>query len=71
MDRYLFVVCSQGFPISLHFYSGSDNVLAAAAQCLDSRIRMASVKPGPMPDFSCQVWQYITHDEMKKLITVF
>lgn len=72
MDRYLFVVCSAGIPITLEDFRGSDGFLAAAQHCLDEKITLATLLcEDPVPDLYCEVWQYVTHDEMKKLITVF
>lgn len=72
MDRYLFVVCSNGIPITLEDFQGSDGFLAAAQRCLDKFITLATLfVEDPVPDLYCEVWQYAPHDEMKKIITVF
>ena len=72
MEHYLFVVCSHGIPVTLEDFHGSDGFLASAQRCLDEKITLATILAAdPVPDLYCEVWQYVTHDQMKKLITVF
>ena len=72
MDTYLFIICIEGMPYMSQKNVCSDGVIACAQRFLDNRLAylmdLFSLDPCGI---CCEVWQYITRDEMKKLITVF
>ena len=72
MEHYLLVLCCHCIPVTLEDYYSSDGFLTFAKTWLDEKITLATLLGvDPVPDLYCEVWQYVTHDEMKKIITIF